>query len=534
MSVALIILCVLAALAALADLFAEYSRVLMMMQQNSYRAERYMRWLRTSGDTTSYPRLLGMMVFFGSMAAFGNHVWGLLLIALFGAVSSIVLLRKKYKKPLVWTPRVRRIFSVMVALSAIVAAGVFMCGYFGGGSIDTCLFYCIVALTGLYCASHIVVLVAVKSLSPVERRINRRYYEEAAAVMASMPALKVVGVTGSYGKTSTKHYLYRILSEQFETLMTPGSYNTTMGVIRTIREMMKPYCEVFVCEMGAKQAGDIKEICDLVHPHIGIVTAVGPQHLESFKTIENVQATKFELVDALPADGLAVINNDFEHVAARKVDNVRCVRYAVTAFGADYRAKDIVYSRGGTDFTVEGAGSEMRFHTRLVGECNVSNLVAAIIVAAHLGVPEDKIRRAVERIEPVEHRLSMKRTAGGVTVIDDAFNSNPSGAAMALDVLAAMDSGRRIIVTPGMIELGDRQYDLNFEFGAGIARSADVALVVGEYNREAIVEGIHSREDSSVEVIEVDSFAQAQVRLASIMKPGDTVLYENDLPDTFK
>ena len=142
-------------------------------------------------------------------------------------------------------------------------------------------------------------------LSPVERHINRHYYRDAEHRLQAMPGLKVIGITGSYGKTSTKHYLETILSEHFDVLMTPGSYNTTMGVIRTVREYLKPYHEVFIVEMGAKQRGDIKEICDLVHPGIGIITAVGEQHLESFKSIENVQATKFELVDSLPAGGLA-------------------------------------------------------------------------------------------------------------------------------------------------------------------------------------------------------------------------------------
>lgn len=534
MTIAYIVLCVTAGLSAAANLVAEYSRVLMMMQQNSYRTERYMRWLRSSGDSTSYPRLVGMMAFFGSMASFSVPVWGLILITLFSACSAIVLFKKKYKKTLAWTQRVRRIFCVMSVLAIIIASGVFLWGDFGGSGAADGLFYCVVSLMGLYCVSHIIVMAAVYLLMPVEKCINRKYYNEAAEILASMPNLKVVGITGSYGKTSTKHYLYRILSEHFETLMTPGSYNTTLGVIRTVREMMKPYCEVFICEMGAKQNGDIKEICDLVHPQVGVVTAVGPQHLESFKTIENVRDTKFELVDALPFDGLAVVNNDFPMIASRMVDNVSCLRYGVASDVADYRAVNVVYGRSGTDFTVIGDGFSEKFHTRLVGECNVSNLVAAIVVALKLDVPVEKIRRAVERIEPVEHRLSMKHTAGGITVLDDAFNSNPAGSAMALDVLSAMDGGKRIIITPGMIELGDRQYELNREFGEKIARSADIAIVVGEYNREAIVEGIESAGVPSVRVIETSSFAEAQRYLAGLVAPGDTVLYENDLPDTFK
>lgn len=528
-----LILVVIVGITTIANLVAEYSRVLMMMQQNSYRSERYMRWLRNSGDTTSYSRVFGMLALFASLASFSNHILGLILIGIFSIASALHLFFKKYKKPVVWTPRVRRIFSVMMLISLIFVAGGFCGGYLTKGLVDG-LFYGVIATMALYCASHIIVLAAIKLLSPVEKSINRRYYNEAAQILKSMPNLKIVGITGSYGKTSTKHFLYRILCEQYETLMTPGSYNTTLGVIRTVREMMKPYCEVFICEMGAKQIGDIKEICDLVHPQIGIITAVGPQHLESFKTIENVQATKFELADALPSDGIAIVNDDFDAVASREVNNVECLHYGVSNNNVDYRAVDVIYSVTGTEFKVVGPEINEQFHTPLLGECNVSNLVAAIICAMKLGVPMAKIRQAVERIEPVEHRLSMKRTAGGITILDDAFNSNPSGSAMALDVLAMMNTGRRIIITPGMIELGDEQYELNRQFGEKIAASADVAFVVGEYNREAITDGIRNAERKEIEILEVASFAQAQQQMIAMAKSGDVVLYENDLPDTFK
>ena len=305
--------------------------------------------------------------------------------------------------------------------------------------------------------------------------------------------------------------------------MTPGSYNTTMGVIRTIREHLRPYDEVF--------------ICDLVHPHAGIVTAVGEQHLESFKTVENVQHTKFELVDALPADGFAVVNNDFPKIADREVCNVECVRYAIAdTAGADFTASGIKYTPDGTEFTVtdKKSGDSLTLRTHLVGECNISNLMAAVIVALRLGMTKEKIRYAVEQIEQVEHRLNMKRTPGGVTIIDDAFNSNPHGSRMALDVLAMMESGKRIVITPGMIELGQRQAEANEEFGRHAARCADVAIVVGRYNRDAIMAGLAEGPIKEENIHAVDTFNEAQALLRTIARPGDTVLYENDLPDTFK
>lgn len=528
---------------ALASLFAlalGYKRELMMLQLNSYRNERYVRWFNSSNENTSNLRIGSCIALFlllvynlpfyaTSIVAIGILLWIIISLAI-----------AKYKKPLVWTNRARRIYLTMWIVTLLALAVMFGFSFHASPVESTVMWTDVVqneilVLLLLYVVSPIVILCSNWLLKPIERRINDKYVNEASDILRQMPDLKIIGITGSYGKTSTKHYLNRILSEKFDVLMTPGSFNTTMGVVRTVREYLKPYNEVFIVEMGAKQPGDIKEICDLVHPTIGIVTAVGEQHLESFKTIENIQKTKFELIDALPSDGFGVVNDDFEYVANRKVADKKCLRYAVqNKKNADYIAKDIILDHTGTSFTVSGEGHELRLHTKLVGECNISNLMAAVIVALRLGVDENKIRYAVEKIDQVEHRLNMKRTPGGVTIIDDAFNSNPTGSRMALEVLGAMKSGKRIVVTPGMIELGDKQYELNKQLGINAAKNADIAIVVNQYNRQPIVDGLIEGGMPEENIITVDSFNEAQKHLASILKAGDTVLYENDLPDTFK
>lgn len=525
----IIIFLAVAGIAGAASFLLELKRDLMMMQQNSYRNERYKRWLRSSGDMTSWLRMAALVVFVIIQLPFVGLVTACTCVLLLSMYNILRLTTAKYKKPLVWTPRARRIYGVAagVALATCVAAW-----FVSRNPVFVARW-----TVALYVLSHVIIMAAVWMLKPVEARINKGYYDDAARILRSMPGLKVIGITGSYGKTSTKHYLNRILQEQWDVLMTPGSYNTTMGVIRTVREMMKPYTEIFICEMGAKNIGDIKEICDLVHPDMGIITAVGEQHLESFKTVENVQHTKFELVDALPADGFAVVNNDFPKIADREVSNVECVRYAIAdTADADFTASDIKYTPDGTGFTVtdKKSGDSLTLHTHLVGECNISNLMAAVIVALRLGMTKEKIRYAVEQIEQVEHRLNMKRTPGGVTIIDDAFNSNPHGSRMALDVLAMMESGKRIVITPGMIELGQRQAEANEEFGRHAARCADVAIVVGRYNRDAIMAGLAEGPIMEENIHAVDTFNEAQALLRTIARPGDTVLYENDLPDTFK
>lgn len=508
---------------------------LQMFQQNSYRPDRYWRWLKPNIMTPW--RLVDVACLLLLFASQMIQFWAAALIVSIVALTKIfMILRRKYKKPLVMTKRVWRLYSVtaVIALAGATATAICTWGKTYGIYNGVILTLGLIMLVCIF--SWVIMLLAHYILVPVERHIQNGYINDARRILRSMPDLKIIGITGSYGKTSTKHYLTRILSEDFDVLMTPGSFNTPMGVVRTIREYMKPYNQIFVCEMGAKQRGDIREICNIVHPTMGIVTAVGPMHLESFKTIENVCATKFELVDDLPADGCAVINNDFPAIAEREVTNTRVLRYGISnTSGCDYTATDIHYTADGTKFRVNGPdGFSLDMETRLLGECNISDILAAVVIALQTGVSPDKIRYAVSTIEQVEHRLSMKQTPGGVIIIDDAFNSNPSGSKMAVDVLAHFNKGKRIIVTPGMIELGDQQFRLNKEFGKYLGDNIDVAIVVGEYNREAIVKGIEESKLKKEDLHVVASFNEAQGVLSRILAPGDAVLYENDLPDTFK
>lgn len=270
---------------------------------------------------------------------------------------------------------------------------------------------------------------------------------------------------------------------------------------------------------------------------VGIVTAVGEQHLESFGSIENVQRTKFELVDSLPEDGFAVVNNDFPFIASRNVDNVECVRYGVSQDSVKspdvrYIAEGIKYDQRGTSFTIvdRKTGNRLDLRTPLVGECNVSNLIAAVAMALHLGVTPNNIRYAVEQIEQVEHRLSLRRVPGGVTIIDDAYNSNPTGSKMALDVLAMMKPGRRFVITPGMIELGERQEELNHKFGFHMASCVDVAIIVGQYNRDAILAGLGEGQFPHEQIYTTDTFTEAYNLMVSMANPGDTVLFETICP----
>ncbi|MBO5787043.1 MAG: UDP-N-acetylmuramoyl-tripeptide--D-alanyl-D-alanine ligase [Bacteroidaceae bacterium] len=490
-----------------------------MFQLSSYRYSRYFRWL-VPGNIVSKYRVLALLMLVPAL--FPNYLGvGFATGVTIGAW--IYSLSEKFKTPLVYTMRVKRLFATNIILfAAITALALLFAGKWAPVIIGAELLL-----------SNFIMLLANMVNTPIEKAINRHYYNDAKRIIESHKGLIVIGVTGSFGKTSTKNYLASVLAEKYNVLVTPGNFNTLLGVIRTIREHLRPYHQVFIVEMGAKQRNDIKEICDLVHPTIGIVTAVGEMHLETFKSVENIQDTKFELINSLPADGLGVINIDSEYIKNYNGIKSRCriIKYAVEGEG-DYKAKDVVYGAGGVSFTL---GDE-QYSSRLLGAGNLLNILASIAVADHLGVPANKQKNAIARLQPVEHRLSMK-VANGITVLDDAYNSNPQGAKMSLEVLknfAVGEGNKRIVITPGFVEMGARQAAANMELGRTIAVSCDYAIIVNAVNREAIKSGIEEGGMPAEKYFLADSLNHAHRQLAQILRPGDVVLYENDLPDNFK
>lgn len=495
-----------------------------MFQQNSYRYSRYWTWLK-KGNVLRHNRWMFLILPF--LLWIPYMTW---CISLFMVSYAVWEFRTRYKIKIAYTARVKRLLTADFILTALVNILVYV---YAGHE-----WFCLSAVLSLL-LSKLTVVAADFLLQPLEKQINLHYVRDAKRILASNKDLLIIGITGSFGKTSTKNILYRVLSEKYNVLMTPGNFNTTLGVVRTIREHLKPYHQVFIVEMGAKQMGDIKEICDIVHPHIGIVTSVGNMHLETFKTLQGVGKTKFELLDSLPSDGLGIINMDSEGIASYPAKPTHCliVTSAIKADGTDVKAENVAYSRRGVSFDVCIKGKESyRVETRLLGEGNILNVLVSLAAADHLGVSVKQQKSALASLQPVEHRLSISNK-GGLTVLDDAYNSNPSGARMALAVLKqiAADAGSKgIVVTPGFVEMGVQQEEANRGLGRDIARYADKAIIVNRYNRQAIVDGLKEGGFKEEDMYCVDSLDQAVLKLGAICSSGDVVLYENDLPDTFK
>ena len=345
-------------------------------------------------------------------------------------------------------------------------------------------------------------------------------------------------MAGSYGKTSTKELTATILGARWNVLRPPGSYNTPMGISRVIREQLTPAHELFVAELGDYVPGDVRFLCDLVRPTIGILTTIGPEHLERFKTMERIVQTKEELIDALPPDGVAVVNQDDPLVRAigdrAAARGLRVVRYGQTEPGVDVRARDVQTTRDGLSFTVVADGhGEARFQIGLLGRHNVMNVLAATSAALALGMSLPEIAAAARQIRPVEHRLEPIHGAGGVLVIDDTYNSNPRGAAEALTVLGDLPGGKKILVTPGMIELAERQFEEHFRLGKRAAAVCDEVILVGPERTRPIAEGLHAAGFPSDRVHLAMGRDAATAQLGRLLRAGDVVLWENDLPDTY-
>jgi UDP-N-acetylmuramoyl-tripeptide--D-alanyl-D-alanine ligase len=448
------------------------------------------------------------------------------------------IIRRPQTKPLVFTARARRLFVAALAVPALVLALATVAVLAGA---PVWVAPAIGAATGLIAivAAPELLFLADALVRPIQALDNRRFVQRAQRRLKEVSPL-VVGITGSFGKTTTKACVAAVAELRGPAYATPASFNSYLGVVRAVNEGLTSKHRTFIAEMGAYRRGDVAELCDLVQPRIGVLTAIGPAHLERFGSLEAIEEAKSELAEAIPEDGVFVTNADDE----------RCVRAAARSSGrvvlfsaegapdAELTAAGIAMAEGTTRFTLRRRTKEGEEETvvrsKLLGRHNVANLLAAAAVGASIDLPLDAIARALARVTPPAHRLApiLNRQAG-IVVIDDAYNSNPVGAAAALEVLASHQADRRLLVTPGMVELGEREAEENERFGRQAAAVCDLVVLVGEERSRPIRAGLAAAAfpDSGIHV--VANASEAQALLAKTTRRGDVVLFENDLPDLY-
>ncbi len=486
-----------------------------MFQLNSYNFTEHTEWMKQNVKNgfilRAYPALVSLAASF-----FGNA--GLII----GCAANILFIinyctrKHKAKKPLVFTARVKRMTVTAVLLNVLLCLLV----------RRPFIFPVVMLLV------NFIIMLANFLNKPIEKAVANHYIGEAKRKIDAMPDLIVIGITGSYGKTSTKYYLQKILSAKYNVLMTPESYNTTMGVVKTVREYLDLTHEIFICEMGAKNVGEIKEICDIVHPKYGIITSIGPQHLETFRSIENIIKTKFELCDALPEDGVIFLNGDNQYIAGHKPSR-KAVYYGYDDKNLEqFFAENIKLNEIGTSFDVDTDKGMAHFETSLLGKHNIENVLGCIAVGSFFGLSKEQMQLPVKRLESAPHRLQL-RPGGEFNIIDDAFNSNPTSSKAALDVLSNF-GGVRIMITPGLVELGEESKKYNFEFGKYAADKCDYVYLVGERITKDIKEGLlyGGMAEDKIRTFETVNDA---IAFARGTEPGNKkfVLLENDLPDNY-
>lgn len=515
---------------------------LQVFQQMGYKRNEYFQWLSDTGRNFLVPKVYGWYIGILTIIFFllSNQLTGsaaIIIISLYGLfwfVNKPAYMRAKDKKPLVFTPRIWRLTVPLLILSLIIPYLSVKTAVNGGMYMfDVYPVAFGFILTGIL----IPWLVFPASLitQPIENHIQEGFKQQAREKLQRLSHVKVIAITGSYGKTSTKFMIRDLLKERYNVCVTPGSYNTPMGICKVINNDLTAQHQILILEMGARYVGNIDELCGIAQPDIAVVTNVGVAHLETFGSQQAIADTKGSIVRNLSEGGTAVLNIDDAYVRQmRQRRDISYITIGQQTEDADIRGWNVRYDEEGCKFTCQIKGQDTAEITMpLLGEHNVQNLLLAMGVAHKMGIRFHTIQVAARKLEQIEHRLELKHRNEHI-VIDDAFNSNPVGARNAVNVLTSFETGRKIIITPGMVELGDIQDRENRTFGEHIGRAnLDLVILVGAQQTAPIQEGIQLADGNMERVKVVSSLFEANDLLHEYVQPGDVVLYENDLPDTY-
>ena len=483
-----------------------------------------LRWLRVAqrehyvpGSVTRFAyrwwgtgpnRLLGVAVLMGAVLAGPAPLAGVVGCVALASGPFGLSLRGRTAK-LAWTRRLRTLAAVWAGLYLMVVGAGMALGVGPTAAVAAAVL------------TPVLVDAALGLTVPLERRLAEPYVRSATRRLQQVSPV-VVAITGSYGKTTTKGYVAHLAAATKSVVPTPASFNNRAGLARAVNEHLVPGTEVFVAEMGTYGKGEIAELCSWCRPDVAVITSIGPVHLERMGTEEAIAEAKAEILDQA---GVAVLNVDHPLLAAL-ADRRAGAGQKVVRCSAASRSADVA--------VVE---DEVLVCGRSLGrlpdaEAAPGNVACGVAVALELGVPEAVVGERLASLPTPPHRRQVATGTTGATVIDDTYNANPAGSAAALASLArhAAPGGNRVVVTPGMVELGSRQHDENARFAAAAADVSTHLVVVGHTNRKALVEGARA---GTAEVVLVEDREQAVAWVREHVGAGDVVLYENDLPDHF-
>lgn len=515
-------------------------RYLRYFQQEEYYPDRFTRWFVEKRAFDTRGTIVAICAFGATLLLSQLQLPVSLPVSVVGAIALVLIAFREEdprtigKLTLKMTDRVKRIYTtalVLYTLLILLAGAAFL---LTAPPASPAWFWLLQVF--FFQTTFLVLIVANALLWPGEKSRQDGFMQEAKTILGQVDPY-VIGISGSYGKTSTKAILAKILECVEPTFWPPGSINTPMGITREIREKLRPEHHYAVIEMAAYKRGSVTRLCKLTPPKAGIITAVGLMHLDRFGSLENIYLSKTELPQAIPQDGILVCNGDNE--GARRVAGEFKKRITLI-YGLELEKghldcwmTDIEPSESGTNFIIHWQGQEYKGFTKMLGKPMLSNILGAFTMACALEYDPEYILAAIYNLEPEKHRLNLVRNGDGL-LLDDSYNSNPTGFKAALEVLEAIPGERKILVTPGMIELGELQDEENCKIAKEAASVCDLVAVVGDTNRKAIVEGLHQGGIKEDQLLEFENRDSALSYLQKNRHEGDVVLIENDLPDLYE
>ena len=517
-------------------------KFMQIIQLSGYHMRGYFDWLQNT-RSKYFLRILMLVVLSSAGIIVTNVIFrvfsepyadylcylGLVFYFLFSAFFIKILYDAPKKTPLKMTNRMKRSMALLYFVNLIISFGFIL---LSSMFIDVFRFGA-VALTPLLLPLTVPFVHWV--MAPIENGINYRFIVKSKKKLQKYPNLIRIGITGSFGKTSVKNALSTILSEKYSVCATPLNYNTPMGITKTILENLVPINQILIAEMGARQKGDITELCEIVQPQYGILTSVGEQHMATFGSFENVKRTKAELPKYLGKDGFCVFNVDNEAVnEISKESECQKAGISIKREDTDAWATNIETTAEGTNFVLHtGEGKGAKCNTKLLGIHNITNLLLCVPLALKLGLTSKQIVDGIKKVQPIEHRLQLVYAPNDVLILDDTYNASIEGSQRALDVLQMFKDRRKIVITPGLVELGTLERLANYEFGERISKIADVVVIVNQMHYLSIKQGLLDAKFKQENIYQADTVILAQELLKTILQKGDVILWENDLPDNY-
>ncbi len=518
-------------------------KFMQIIQLSGYHMRGYFDWLRNT-RAKYFIRILALVTLSVAAIIVTNIIFrvfsepyseylsylGLMFYFLFSYIFIKILYGTPKKTPLKITGRIKRSMVLLWFINLIISFGFVLLStlfvdFFRFGAV---------ALTPLFLP--LTVPLAHLVMKPIENAINYQFVRKSKKKLAEHPALIKIGITGSFGKTSVKSALTTILSEKYSVCATPFNYNTPMGITRTVLDYLAPTNQILIAEMGARQMGDIAELCEIVKPQYGILTSVGEQHMATFGSFDSVKRTKAELPKYLGKEGFCVFNADSDAVFEIFGES-ECEKSVVSIKrqDTDFWASDIETTTEGTVFILHYAKNKegIKCKTKLLGVHNVTNLLLCVPLALRLGLTIKQIVEGIKKIQPINHRLQLVYAPNDVLILDDTYNASIEGSQRALDVLNMFKNRRKIVITPGLVELGRIERLANYEFGERISKVADMVIIVNQTHLLSIKQGLLDAKFDEKNIYQADTVLLAQDLLKSILQKGDIILWENDLPDNY-